>query len=235
MSATATASALEMSPTERLAVLFDELAELTGQRNAIDGRIVDIVAEIDRDGLWGATGARSIAALVAWKTGCSSANAKSVAAVAHRAEEFPRCVDGLREGRLSLDQVSVIASRASDGSDEHYAQLAAVATVSQLRTAVSLEPRPDPEPRPTVEASITKTASTSEGFDVWRLTLAHAESATLEAALQSHRDALMAEWKRDREANPGSSGDNPPPMPTSIEAFMRLVETGWDVEAGRRP
>ncbi|TXI39840.1 MAG: DUF222 domain-containing protein, partial [Mycobacterium sp.] len=96
MSSTATGSALEVSPKERLAELFDELAELAGQRNAIDGRIVDIVAEIDRDGLWGATGARSIAALVAWKTGCSSANAKSVAAVAHRAEEFPRCVDGLR-------------------------------------------------------------------------------------------------------------------------------------------
>ena len=30
----------------RLEVLFDELSELTGQRNAIDGRIVEIVAEI---------------------------------------------------------------------------------------------------------------------------------------------------------------------------------------------
>ncbi|MBS9534598.1 hypothetical protein KIH27_13475 [Mycobacterium sp. M1] len=37
----------------RLEVLFEELAELTGQRNAIDGRIVEIVAEIDHDGLWG--------------------------------------------------------------------------------------------------------------------------------------------------------------------------------------
>ncbi|HQE14914.1 MAG TPA: DUF222 domain-containing protein, partial [Mycobacterium sp.] len=104
---------------------------------------------------------------------------------------------------------------------------------SQLRTAVSLEPRPDPDPRPTVEASITKTASTSAGFDVWRLTLAHAESATLEAALQSHRDALITDWKRDRD-DAGSS-EQSPPMPTTLEAFMRLVETGWDVEAGRRP
>ncbi|MCB0947421.1 MAG: DUF222 domain-containing protein, partial [Mycobacterium sp.] len=41
-------------------------AELAGQRNAIDGRIVDIVVEMDRDELCGATGARSVAALVAW-------------------------------------------------------------------------------------------------------------------------------------------------------------------------
>ncbi|AQA03397.1 hypothetical protein BVC93_14350 [Mycobacterium sp. MS1601] len=43
--------------------LSEELAELSGHRNAIDGRIVDIVAEIDRDGLAGNTGYRSIASL----------------------------------------------------------------------------------------------------------------------------------------------------------------------------
>ena len=65
MSSTASVGAVEVTPAERLEVLFDELAELTGQRNAIDARIVEIVAEVDRDGLWGATGARSVAALVA--------------------------------------------------------------------------------------------------------------------------------------------------------------------------
>jgi hypothetical protein len=129
-----------VSPAERLEVLFEELAELTGQRNAIDGRIVDIVAEIDRDELWGMTGARSLAALAGWKLGVSSANAHTIAAVAQRLPEFPRCTQGLREGRLSLDQVGVIAARAGQGSDEHYAQLAAVATVNQLRTAINLEP-----------------------------------------------------------------------------------------------
>ncbi|MFP1155810.1 DUF222 domain-containing protein, partial [Mycobacterium sherrisii] len=72
-------------------VLFGELAELTGQRNAIDARIVQITAEIERDGLCGMTGARSVAALVAWKTGSSSTNAHTIATVAHRLEEFPRC------------------------------------------------------------------------------------------------------------------------------------------------
>jgi hypothetical protein len=52
-----------VSPEERLEVLFEELAELAGQRNAIDGRIVEIVAELDRDGLCGMTGARSLAAV----------------------------------------------------------------------------------------------------------------------------------------------------------------------------
>src|SRR6201995_4868511 len=109
MSSTASAGAAVVSPSERLEVLFEQLAELTGQRNAIDGRIVEIVAEVDRDELWGATGARSGAALVAWKTGSSSGNAKTISAVAQRLAAFPRCAQGMREGRLSLDQVGVIA------------------------------------------------------------------------------------------------------------------------------
>ena len=146
MSSTASSGATVVSPAERVEVLFDELAELAGQRNGIDGRIVEIVAELDRNELCGATGARSIAALVAWKMGSSAANANTIATVAHRLAEFPRCAQGMREGRLSLDQVGVIAGRAGEGSDEHYAALAAVATVSQLRTALKLEPRPEPEP-----------------------------------------------------------------------------------------
>jgi len=153
---------VEVLPGERLEMLFAELAELTGQRNAIDGRIVEIVAEVDHDGLWGNTGARSVAALVAWKTVCSTVNAKSIATVAHRLEEFPRCAEGMREGRLSLDQVGVIAQRAGEGSDEHYAALASVATVNQLRTAVKLEPRPEPDRHPEPQCSITK--NTDERF-----------------------------------------------------------------------
>lgn len=214
--------------------MFEELSELAGQRNAVDGRIVEIVAEIDRDQLWGMTGARSLSAMVGWKLGSSSANAGTIAAVAQRLEEFPRCAAGMREGRLSLDQVGVIAARAGDGSDEHYAQLAAVATVNQLRTAVKLEPRPEPDPvpRPEPERSITKT-SDEEG-SCWRIWLPHLDAAKFDAALASHRDALINEWKRDRDNGEGPS-DTAPPFPNTGEAFMSLVETGWDAEVARRP
>jgi Domain of unknown function (DUF222)/HNH endonuclease len=232
MSSIASAGAVMVSPGERLETLFEELAELTGQRNAIDGRIVEIVAEIDRDELWGATGARSVPALVAWKTGCSPANAHTIAAIAGRLTEFPRCAQGMREGRLSADQVGVIAVRAGEGSDEHYAQLAPYATVNQLRTAVRLEPRPQPEPRPEPQRSITTTSN--EHGSCYRITLDHHDAAKFDAALASHRDALIAEWKHDH-GNGGNAVDRRPPLPTTAEAFMRLVETGWDAEAARRP
>ena len=234
MSSTASFGAVGVGPDQRVEVLFEELAELTGQRNAIDGRIVEIVAELDRDELCGATGARSVAALVAWKTGSSTANAKTIATVAQRLAAFPRCAQGMREGRLSLDQVGVIAGQAADGSDEHYAELAGVATVNQLRTAVKLEPRPeaDAAPQPEPQASITQTSD--EQFTCWRIKLPHLEAAKFDAALASHRDALIAEWKLDRE-NRGRASDNAPPLPGTVEAFMRLVEAGWDAEVARRP
>ena len=106
-----------ITQSDRLEVLFDRLAELAGQRNALDAELVDIVAEIDRDGLWGITGCRSLSALVGWKLGLSTVNAKTLATLAQRVEEFPRCVAGLSDGTLSLDQVGAIAARAAAGSD----------------------------------------------------------------------------------------------------------------------
>jgi len=220
-------------PIERLEQVFDELAELAGQRNAIDGRIVDLVAELDHGNLCGMTGARSVAAVVAWKLGTTAANGKTIAAVAHRISEFPRCVAALREGQLSVDQVGVIAERAADGSDEHYAELASVATVSQLRTAVKLEPRP-PKPNngppPDPPRSIHKRSG--EDSTTWNITLPNDEAATFDSALQSHRDALVADFKNDHGED---STETAPAFPNTVDAFMSLVEAGWDSDVARRP
>ncbi len=214
---------------------FDEIGELTGQRNAIDARLVEIAAEIDRDGLWGATGARSLTALVAWKTGVSPRNAEVMVAVAHRLEEFPRCAEAMREGRLSLDQVGVVAEHAGEGSDEHYAQFAESATVTQLRTAVKLEPRPEPESesKPEPERSIKKTTH-NDGSTTYTIRLPKLEAAKFDAALASHQDALVTDWKRDHE-NDDRVSEEAPPFPNQVDAFMSVVDAGWDTDVARRP
>ena len=103
----------------------------------------------------------------------------------------------------------MIAARAGVGSDAHYAALAQVATVSQLRTAVKLEPRPhpDPDPPPEPQRSITKTVD--EQFTCWQIKLPNVDAAQFDAALQSHQEALIAEWKRDRD-DAGPSQNRPP-------------------------
>jgi hypothetical protein len=237
MSSTATSFApAGVTPAERLEVLVEELAELTGQRNAIDGRVVAIVAEIDRDGLCGMTGATSVPAWVAWKTGMSPANAETITAVAQRVEEFPRLVAGMAAGRFSLDLVGVIAKRAAAGSDAHYEELAASATVSQLRFAIQLEPRPDPQRRSEPRRSISKTEGQEHA--TWRITLPPVEAATFDAALDSYRDGLIAEWKREHPDHDDTEGADSPgraPMPTLVDGFMSLVQAGWDAEAAARP
>jgi hypothetical protein len=234
MSSTATVFDVESSPCERMDAYFAEIGELTGQRNAIDARLVQIAAEIDRDGLWGATGARSMASLMAWKTGVSPRNAEVMMAVAHRLEEFPRCAEAMRAGRLSLDQVGVVAELAAEGSDEHYAQFAESATVTQLRTAVKLEPRPEPEPKPEVPRSIAKT-SHDDGSVTYKIRLPKLEAAKFDAAMASHQDALVADWKRDHEDTDGQVSEQAPPFPNAVDAFMSLVEAGWDADVARRP
>lgn len=123
---------------------------------------------------------------------------------------------------------------AGQGSDEHYAQLATSATVNQLRTAVKLEPRPEPEPdpRPEPPPSITKTSG--DQHTTFRIRLPHAEAATVDAALQSHHDALIAQWKRDHTDGDRVS-EQAPPLPNTVEAFLSLVEAGRDTEVARRP
>ncbi|WP_156618388.1 DUF222 domain-containing protein, partial [Mycobacterium sp. 852013-51886_SCH5428379] len=59
----------------------------------------------------------------------------------------------------------------------------------------------------------------------WTITLPKLDAATFDAALQSHRDALIHDRNAEDEA----------PFPTNLDAFNRLVEAGWDADAARRP
>jgi len=66
------------------------------------------------------------------------------------------------------------------------------------------------------------------------MTLDHLDAAKFEAALQSHHDALIAEHTNDHgEGQPAS--DQRPPLPTTKDAFMSLIEAGWDADVARRP
>jgi hypothetical protein len=165
--------------------------------------------------------------LVAWKTGVTPRNAETIVAIAQRLEVFPRCAEAMREGRLSVDQVGVIAERAADGSDEHYVGLAEVATVNQLRTAVKLEPRPEPKPKTEPQRTITRVEG--EHSTTWRITLPRVDAAKFEAGLQSHRDALIADWKSDHAPDDErriTPSEQAPPFPDGVTHSWRSSRRG---------
>ncbi|MDR3658951.1 MAG: DUF222 domain-containing protein, partial [Mycobacterium sp.] len=71
----------------------------------------------------------------------------------------------------------------------------------------------------------------------YRIRLPKLEAAKVDAALASHQDALVADWRRDHDtASTGEQApEQAPPFPDTVDAFMNLVEAGWDTDAARRP
>ncbi len=54
--------------------------------------------------------------------------------------------------------------------------------------------------------------------------------------LQSHHDALIAHWKRDHgTGDADGASDQAPPLPNTVDAFISLIEAGWDTDVARRP
>lgn len=229
-------------------------AELCGQRNAITAQLVELVGRLDVDALWESTGARSLEHWVAWKCGMSNGHAKELVTMARRRDELPETLAGLAEGVLSEDQVAVIARKAPDGMDHHFAGLARNASVSQLHTALRIArqtpPRPPaPEPVDEDEATPPPPPVEPEGerqvsawFDehgTWnaRVQLPAEEGAYADQALRAHKDALVQEWKDARKAakDAGIEEISPPPFPTLADAFVRMCEHGLDVAAAERP
>ena len=117
--------------------------------------------------------------------------------------------------------------------------------MTQLRTAIKLEPRPTPDRKPEPERSVRKTVG-EDTDTTYRITLPKLEAAKFDAAMDSHRDALVAEWKRDHAGDDdGDDGDvgevyggarhgeNPegpsvqvPPFPNAADALMSWWRPG---------
>src|SRR3978361_454618 len=72
--------------------------------------------------------------------------------------------------------------------------------------------RPSPSRRPHAEPRPEIHKHTSEDSTSWRITLPHDEAAMVDAALQSHLDALVAEWKRDHGDNGERVSENGAPF-----------------------
>ena len=125
-----------------------QLAELCGQRNALVARMAAVIARVDAEELWQSAGARSVEHWVAWKCGVSHSHAADLVAVARRRDDLPECFARLDQGLISEDQLALIARRAPAGADARFAELAPLATVSQLRTALRLTERAQPDPMP---------------------------------------------------------------------------------------
>ena len=101
-----------------------------------------------------------------------------------------------------------------------------------------LTARPDadadsvPVPRPEPERWFAK--SEEDEYTTYRIRLPRLEAATFDAALASHRDGLIVDWEHHPQTGDGVSAATPR-FPTNVDAFMSLVEAGWDSAVAARP
>ncbi|OPE44803.1 HNH endonuclease signature motif containing protein, partial [Mycolicibacterium diernhoferi] len=69
----------------------------------------------------------------------------------------------------------------------------------------------------------------------YKIRLPKLDAAKFDAALASHKDALVADWKRHHDDPGAEASDQAPPFPDTVDAFMSLIEAGWDTDVAARP
>ncbi|WP_158412298.1 HNH endonuclease signature motif containing protein [Ilumatobacter nonamiensis] len=116
-----------------LAGARDVFATAAGHLNAQHGRLVEAtIWLLANEGEWQGDGLWNPEAYIRWRTGVGPGVASKIADVARRAHEFPTCVEMLKAGELSLDQIAPIVRHAPGWSDSQIGQLAAKCTVAQI-------------------------------------------------------------------------------------------------------
>jgi hypothetical protein len=158
-----TASAVAVGVWRESAEIDAVLDEVAGHLNAQHARLVDVAVRLLADDrLWAGPGVHSVTQFLAWKTAVTPARARQLVAIAERAAELPVCVEALRAGELSVDQVAAVARRVPWWADEEVCELAKQATVTQLARALAAYPFPD-IPRPDTVAD--EGNDTTDGTD----------------------------------------------------------------------
>jgi hypothetical protein len=200
--------------------LEDRLAELCGQRNVLDARLVALMAEVLASGVWEVSGITSASHWLAWKAGLSTAHARRVVAMARRRGVLPYTFAAFDAGVLSVDQVAPIVAKVPVDADGEVCEFAKLATVAQLGRVVrsyGFEPDPttggdhgsDVEPR----AEHVSLSHLDDGGWQLRGWLDADHGAIVDAALREARDAL---FQRDG----GRVGN--------VEALVEIAERSLD-------
>ncbi len=170
-----------------------ELAQVAGELNAANARLVAITEQLlDTDG-WQQGGMRTPSQFLGWKMGLSPERARAVIAVAERRSEFPAVIGSFEAGELSLEQV-VEAVKAPAWADHQIQHFCTIATVSKLRRAMRSNMFVgDPDDERSAPKPIGDRVSFGIGRDGrWRIRgeFGLDDGRLIEAALRERRDDL---------------------------------------------
>ena len=104
--------------------LADEITHLAGQANAINYRLLTLIAEFDKQGGWTGIGIRSCAHWLAWKCGLNLGAAREKVRVARTLERLPQISQALADGKISYSIVRALSRVATVETEAYYLDLA---------------------------------------------------------------------------------------------------------------
>jgi hypothetical protein len=200
---------LDMSDPAKLDAeqLEAELATLAAHLYAGTCRWLELVAEVDRRGLWAEQGALSSAHWLAWRCALTPRAAREHVRVARCLARLPRIHDVFARGGLSFAKVRALTRVATPETEEELIELAEVHTASQLERTLRCYRR--------VSTAEAREQQEQAGIGVfWNLDgsleihgrLAPEDGAVLLRALEAQRDRLFrtggsAEPRQARQAS----------------------------------
>ena len=116
--------------------LADEITTWAGRIAAAQARLLDLVAELDRRGLWFGPGLLSTAHWLSWRLGMGLTAAHERVRVARALGELPLTSEAFHGGRLSWTQVRAMTRVATPADEATYLECARHATGAQLEKLV---------------------------------------------------------------------------------------------------
>ena len=121
----------------RLDELEAELAVVCGALNQVSARLVVLTARAIESEGWAGAGIRSVEHWLVLRAGLSPGRARQVVVMARRVGVLPVVMGQFAAGRLSVDQVAVVARHAPSQVEASVAELAVSASVPQLGRVLS--------------------------------------------------------------------------------------------------
>src|SRR3954464_13411026 len=131
-----------------------ELAVVCGALNQVSARLVALTARAIESEGWAGSGIRSVEHWLVLRAGLSPGRAAAVVLMARRSGVLPVVMGQFAAGRLSVDQVAVVARRAPSHVEASVAELAVSASVPQLGRVLSrysFDPPTGEEPDPDLD------------------------------------------------------------------------------------
>ena len=118
------------------AALGDRICELAAHLNAANCRLLELIAQFDREEGWGVGGCNSCAHWLNWKCGIGQNAAREKVRVAHALANLPLIHASFGTGEISYSKVRAMSRVATPANEDYLLMIARHGTAAHVETVV---------------------------------------------------------------------------------------------------